>query len=133
MQQAGHLGPSTDFGGLVTVGHLVAIDGEDHLVTTGDIDAPTINGLWPGYTTCYPMQDNSAAWVITAFKHFRGCRKIELLNGGKSKHIRRAANTVRINLEHSQPGVPQSSRIAARNNRDILAGTRTALVAGLPA
>lgn len=51
-----------------------------------------------------------------------------------SKEIPQAADALRINLENSQLGMPQPNGRAERHFRDILVGTRTALVAaGMPA
>ena len=119
---------------IVTADHLVSSKTGWTIGVTGDVDALTVRDLWSRMIGCYPMRDESTESTVAALKDFVGGRKVELFYCDNSDELRKAGEELRFTTEFSQPGVPQTNGIAERNNRDILSGTRTALIsAGLPA
>ena len=118
------------WGDLVTCDHLVSRSEEVGQSVQKHSDALVVVDVHTRLKHCYPLQSKSAEETLKALRHFKGARHIELLYADNSREITEAANGLGVALDTAQPGVPQTNAIAERTNGDVLAMTRTAMVAG---
>ena len=80
-----------------------------------------------------PTPDKTVESTTMALRTFAGKRIIHKLYAYSSGEISRSLQTVGIMPQGSHPGVPQTNGVAERATGDVLAGTRSLLLAaGLP-
>ena len=71
--------------------------------------------------------------VVRAVKQFIGAKKIRQAYSDHAPQFIEAMNEMKIPIDHSLPGRPQTNSIAERTNQFILTATSTCLLeAGLP-
>ena len=100
---------------------------------TDDKDALTLKDVWSDLKHCYPMPNKSYEEAYDAIQHFSNGRPVKLWYSDGSGELEKAVRHLAIPYDRSAAGVSQNNAIAERNNRDILEGTRVALVrAGTP-
>ena len=123
---------ATHWGQHVTGDHMVTLD-ELGKGLDGGVDGFVIMDIYSGLRGAYPAPDKSAESTTIAIRTFVGTRPIHKLYADRSGEISRALKNLNIMPQCSQPGVPQTNAVAERANGDILAGTRSLLLAaGLP-
>ena len=122
------------WGDILTFDHMSAPEkNELAMGITGDTNAFVVKDLFSGLTGIYPAPWKDGYTVEVALRHFIGRRRIGQVYCDNAFEFTSACETLGIVVEHSQPGVPQTNAIIERKNGDVLAMTRTALVAaGLP-
>ena len=123
-----------EWGYILTMDHLVSIDKELTVGVTGDIDALVVKDIYSSLKHCYPSATKDADTTALNIRHFIGRRTIAMVYSDGSGELKAACEQLSIVHELSQPGIPKTNAIAERQNSDVLAMTRTSLVAaGLPA
>ena len=122
-------------GDIITLDHMIdSGDGSFASSVTGDTVALVIKDLWSGLFNCIPCRSKSADNTYQGLLRFTGRRTVGQAYADNSPEIKSACDDLRIPLENSLPGVPQTNSIAERTNQDVTGMTRTALVAaGIPA
>ena len=92
-----------------------------------------IRDRYTGMIGAYPSRSIDRASVIRAFKQFIGNRKVTMAYSDKAPQFESAFKEMKVTLDHSVPGRPQTNSLAERNNQFILTTTTTCLLeAGLP-
>ena len=99
----------------------------------GGVYAFVITDIYSGLRAAFPAPDKSADSTTMTIRTFAGTRPIHKLYADRSGEISRALKNLSIMPQCSQLGLPQTNAVAERANGDILAGTRSLLLAaGLP-
>ena len=89
--------------------------------------------IFSGLRAAYPAHDKSVDSTTMAIRTLAGSRMIHKLYADRSGEISRALKNLNIMPQGSQPGVPQTNAVAERAIGNVLAGTRSLLLAaGLP-
>ena len=123
---------ATHWGQQVIGDHMVALD-ELGKGLDGGVDTFVITDIFLGLRAADPAPDKSADSTTMAIITFAGTRMIHKLYADRSGEISRALKNLDIMPQGSQPGVPQTNAVAERAIGNVLAGTRSLLLAaGLP-
>ena len=86
-----------------------------------------------GIIGAYPSDRMSKDDVVRAVKQFIGAKKVRQAYFDHAPQFIEAMNEMKIPIDHSLPGRPQTNSIAERTNQFILTATSTCLLeAGLP-
>ena len=81
----------------------------------------------------FPSRSLDRDDVVRAFKQFVGNRKVRMAYADKATNFDAAFEELKIPLDHSLPGRPQTNSIAERTNQFVIGTTTTCLLeAGLP-
>ena len=92
-----------------------------------------VRDCYTGLINAYPSSRMAKDDVVRAVKQFIGAKKARQAYSDQAPQFIEAMNEMKIPIDHSLPGRPQTNSIAERTNQFILAATATCLLeAGLP-
>ena len=92
-----------------------------------------IRDKYTGMIGAFPSRSLDRDDVVRAFKQFVGNRKVRMAYADKATNFDAAFDELKIPLDHSLPGRPQTNSIAERTNQFVIGTTTTCLLeAGLP-
>ena len=92
-----------------------------------------VRDCFTGIIGAYPSDRMAKDDVVRAVKQFIGAKKVRQAYSDHAPQFIEAINEMKIPIDHSLPGRPQTNSIAERTNQFILTATSTCLLeAGLP-
>ena len=92
-----------------------------------------VRDCFTGIIGAYPSDRMTKDDVVRAVKQFIGAKKVRQAYSDHAPQFIEAMNEMKIPIDHSLPGRPQTNSIAERTNQFILTATSTCLLeAGLP-
>ena len=92
-----------------------------------------VKDCYTGLIGAYPSSRMAKDDVVRAIKKFIGAKKVRQAYSDQAPQFDEAMHEMKIPIDHSLPGRPQTNSIAERTNQFILAATATCLLeAGLP-
>ena len=119
-------------------GDLITFDAVDTSKVHDDVlvlekEVLVVRDCFTGVTGAYPSDRMSKDDVVRAVKQFIGAKKVRQAYSDHAPQFIEAMNEMKIPIDHSLPGRPQTNSIAERTNQFILTATSTCLLeAGLP-
>ena len=119
-------------------GDLVTFDAVDTSKVHDDVlvlekEVLVVRDCFTGIIGAYPSDRMTKDDVVTAVKQFIGAKKVRQAYSDHAPQFIEAMNEMKIPIDHSLPGRPQTNSIAERTNQFILTATSTCLLeAGLP-
>ena len=122
------------FGDIITCDHMVQMDHDWQVGLDGSRHIFVVKDLWSGLKGCYPVGRKDGDKTTESLELFCGSRvRISLCYADNAPEIVEACRRLSIPHEPSHPGVPQNNGVIERTNGDVLAMTRTVLIAaGMP-
>ena len=119
-------------------GDLITFDAVDTSKVHDDVlilekEVLVVRDCFTGIIGAYPSDRMSKDDVVRAVKQFIGAKKVRQAYSDHAPQFIEAMNEMKIPIDHSLPGRPQTNSIAERTNQFILTATSTCLLeAGLP-
>ena len=119
-------------------GDLITFDAVDTSKVHDDVlvlekEVLVIRDCFTGIIGAYPSDRMAKDDVVRAVKQFIGAKKVRQAYSDHAPQFIEAMNEMKIPIDHSLPGRPQTNSIAERTNQFILTATSTCLLeAGLP-
>ena len=119
-------------------GDLITFDAVDTSKVHDDVLVPekevlVVRDCFTGIIGAYPSDRMTKDDVVRAVKQFIGAKKVRQAYSDHAPQFIEAMNEMKIPIDHSLPGRPQTNSIAERTNQFILTATSTCLLeAGLP-
>ena len=119
-------------------GDLITFDAVDTSKVHDDVlvlekEVLVVRDCFTGIIGAYPSDRMTKDDVVRAVKQFIGAKKVRQAYSDHAPQFIEAMNEMKIPIDHSLPGRPQTNSIAERTNQFILTATSTCLLeAGLP-
>ena len=119
-------------------GDLITFDAVDASKVHDDVlvlekEVLVVRDCFTGIIGAYPSDRMTKDDVVRAVKQFIGTKKVRQAYSDHAPQFIEAMNEMKIPIDHSLPGRPQTNSIAERTNQFILTATSTCLLeAGLP-
>ena len=119
-------------------GDLITFDAVDTSKVHDDVlvlekEVLVVRDCFTGIIGAYPSDRMTKDDVVRAVKQFIGAKKVRQAYSDHVPQFIEAMNEMKIPIDHSLPGRPQTNSIAERTNQFILTATSTCLLeAGLP-
>ena len=119
-------------------GDLITFDAVDTSKVHDDVlvlekEVLVVRDCFTGIIGAYPSDRMAKDDVVRAVKQFIGAKKVRQAYSDHAPQFIEAMNEMKIPIDHSLPGRPQTNSIAERTNQFILTATSTCLLeAGLP-
>ena len=119
-------------------GDLITFDAVDTAKVHDDVlvlekEVLVVRDCFTGIIGAYPSDRMTKDDVVRAVKQFIGAKKVRQAYSDHAPQFIEAMNEMKIPIDHSLPGRPQTNSIAERTNQFILTATSTCLLeAGLP-
>ena len=119
-------------------GDLITFDAVDTSKVHDDVlvlekEVLVIRDCFTGIISAYPSDRMAKDDVVRAVKQFIGAKKVRQAYSDHAPQFIEAMNEMKIPIDHSLPGRPQTNSIAERTNQFIPTATSTCLLeAGLP-
>ena len=119
-------------------GDLITFDAVDTSKVHDDVlvlekEVLVVRDCFTGIIGAYPSDRMTKDDVVRAVKQFIGAKKVRQAYSDHAPQFIEAMNEMKIPIDHSLPGRPQTNSIAERTNQFILTATSTRLLeAGLP-
>ena len=119
-------------------GDLITFDAVDTSKVHDDVlvlekEVLVVRDCFTGIIGAYPSDRMTKDDVVRAVKQFIGAKKVRQAYSDHAPQFSEAMNEMKIPIDHSLPGRPQTNSIAERTNQFILTATSTCLLeAGLP-
>ena len=119
-------------------GDLITFDAVDTSKVHDDVlilekEVLVVRDCFTGIIGAYPSDRMSKDDVVRAVKQFIDAKKVRQAYSDHAPQFIEAMNEMKIPIDHSLPGRPQTNSIAERTNQFILTATSTCLLeAGLP-
>ena len=119
-------------------GDLITFDAVDTSKVYDDVlvlekEVLVVRDCFTGIIGAYPSDRMTKDDVVRAVKQFIGAKKVRQAYSDHAPQFIEAMNEMKIPIDHSLPGRPQTNSIAERTNQFILTATSTCLLeAGLP-
>ena len=119
-------------------GDLITFDAVDTSKVHDDVlvlekEVLVVRDCFTGIIGAYPSDRMTKDDVVRAVKQFIGAKKVRQAYSDHAPQVIEAMNEMKIPIDHSLPGRPQTNSIAERTNQFILTATSTCLLeAGLP-
>ena len=120
------------FGDLITFDYVEAQD-ESNNSHQGHVAMLTVMDVATNFVMAYPVKTTDADETEKWLRHFVGARLVGRFYSDKGGALIAAAEAMKVPMENSKAGRPQTNSIIERCNQDVCRGARTVLVqAGLP-
>ena len=119
-------------------GDLITFDAVDTSKVHDDVlvlekEVLVVRDCFTGIIGAYPSDRMTKDDVVRAVKQFIGAKKVRQAYSDHAPQFIEAMSEMKIPIDHSLPGRPQTNSIAERTNQFILTATSTRLLeAGLP-
>ena len=119
-------------------GDLITFDAVDTSKVHDDVlvlekEVLVVRDCFTGIIGAYPSYRMAKDDVVRAVKQFIGAKKVRQAYSDHAPQFIEVMNEMKIPIDHSLPGRPQTNLIAERTNQFILTATSTCLLeAGLP-
>ena len=120
------------FGDLITFGAVDTSKVHDDVLIL-EKEVLVVRDCYAGLISAYPSSRMAKDDVVRAVRQFIGSKKVRQAYSDQAPQFIEAMNKMKIPIDHSLPGRPQTNSIAEGTNQFILTATATCLLeAGLP-
>ena len=115
------------FGGLITFDAVDTSKVHDDVLIL-EKEVLVVRDCFTGIIGAYPSDRMTKDDVVRAVKQFIGAKKVRQAYSDHAPQFIEAMNEMKIPIDHSLPGRPQTNSIAERTNQFILTATSTCLL-----